>query len=339
MTPLIDRDHALELLRQMLRIRRFEEKCAELYSLGKIRGFLHLYIGEEAVAAGAMPCFTSEDAIVGTYREHGHALIRGTPMGPLMAELYGKATGCARGRGGSMHFFDATRRFYGGLAIVGGGLPVAVGLALADNMQQRRRVTACFFGDGAVAEGEFHESLNLAALWKLPVLFLCENNLYAMGTSLGRHQSQTDIARKADAYAIPAEAVDGMDVLAVESATQKAVNFVRQGGGPYLIEYRTYRFRAHSMYDAELYRAKEEVAQWKLRDPIASFQERLRGNALLHDADVEKVESSIAAEIAEAVAFAEAGEWEPIEDLARDVYTPVSSSQPSAFSEQPKTDS
>lgn len=327
MDVVIDRDHAHELLRQMLRIRRFEEKCAELYSLGKIRGFLHLYIGEEAVAAGAMPCFTSEDAIVGTYREHGHALIRGTPMGPLMAELYGKATGCARGRGGSMHFFDAARRFYGGLAIVGGGIPVAVGLALADKMQKRARVTACFFGDGAVAEGEFHESLNLAALWKLPVLFLCENNLYAMGTALGRHQSQTDIARKADAYAIPADAADGMDVLAVETATRKAVNFVRQGGGPYFMEYRTYRFRAHSMYDAELYRTKDEVTQWKLRDPIASFAQHLRTQGLLHDADVEKMETAIAVEIAEAVAFAEAGEWEPIEDLTRDVYTPVNSSQ------------
>lgn len=338
MTPWIDRDHSFELLRQMLRIRRFEEKCAELYSLGKIRGFLHLYIGEEAVAAGAMPCFTPEDAIVGTYREHGHALIRGTPMGPLMAELYGKVNGCARGRGGSMHFFDATRRFYGGLAIVGGGLPVAVGLALADNMQQRRRVTACFFGDGAVAEGEFHESLNLAALWKLPVLFLCENNLYAMGTALGRHQSQTAIARKADAYAIPAEAVDGMDVLAVETTTRKAVNFVRQGSGPYFIEYRTYRFRAHSMYDAELYRTKEEVAQWKQRDPIASFEQHLRALELLRDADVEKIETAIAAEIAEAVAFAEAGEWEPIENLTRDVYTPANGPQQSAFGGQLKAD-
>jgi pyruvate dehydrogenase E1 component alpha subunit len=314
----------------MLRIRRFEEKCAELYSLGKIRGFLHLYIGEEAIAAGAMPCFTSKDAIVCTYREHGHALIRGTPMGPLMAELYGKANGCARGRGGSMHFFDAARRFYGGLAIVAGGLPVAVGLALADHMQQRRRVTACFFGDGAVAEGEFHESVNLAALWKLPVLFLCENNLYAMGTALERHQSQTDIARKADAYGIPAQAVDGMDVLAVESTTQQAVDLVRQGGGPYLIEYRTYRFRAHSMYDAELYRTKDEVAQWKQRDPIASFEQQLRAIGLLLNADMEKMETAIAAEIAEAVAFAEAGEWEPIEDLARDVYTPMNSSQQSA---------
>src|SRR5580765_3072004 len=209
----IDRTHALALLRQMLLIRRFEEKAAELYTVGKIRGFLHLYIGEEAVAVGTMQALTPDDGVVATSREHGQALARGIPAGALMAEMYGKANGCSRGRGGSMHFYDVSRRFYGGHAIVGGGLPVAVGLALADKMQSRPRVTACFFGDGAVAEGEFHESLNLAALWKLPVLFLCENNLYAMGTALGRHQSQTDIARKADAYAIPADAVNGMDVL------------------------------------------------------------------------------------------------------------------------------
>jgi TPP-dependent pyruvate/acetoin dehydrogenase alpha subunit len=209
MTASPGRDEGLSLYREMLRIRRFEEKAAELYSLGKIRGFLHLYIGEEAVAVGAMQAFGPEDAIVATYREHGHSLVRGTPPGPLIAELYGKANGCARGRGGSMHFFDASRRFYGGLAIVGGGLPVAVGLALADKLQGLARITACFFGDGAVAEGEFHESLNLAALWKLPVLFLCENNLYAMGTALARHQAQTDITLKAQADGVPADAVDG----------------------------------------------------------------------------------------------------------------------------------
>jgi pyruvate dehydrogenase E1 component alpha subunit len=319
----IDRTHRLWLLHQMVRIRRFEEKCAELYSLGKIRGFLHLYIGEEAVAVGAVPAFTLDDAVVATYREHGLSLVRGTPMRQLMAELYGKATGCARGRGGSMHFFDASRRFYGGLAIVGGGLPVAVGLALADRLKTQPRVTACFFGDGAVAEGEFHESLNLAALWKLPVLFLCENNLYAMGTALDRHQSQTDIARKAGAYDIPAEAVDGMDVLAVESATRKAVDVVRQGGGPYLIEYRTYRFRAHSMYDAELYRSKQEVAQWKQRDPIALFERQLRETGVLADGDTQKMESAVADEIADAESFAEAGMWEPLEDLTKDVYTPA----------------
>lgn len=329
----IDPAHSLELLRQMLRIRRFEEKCAELYSGGKIRGFLHLYIGEEAVAAGAIPCFGPDDAIVGTYREHGHALIRGTPMGSLMAELYGKANGCARGRGGSMHFFDAARRFYGGLAIVAGGLPLAVGLALAQKLtlqppplnkgRNKGGVTACFFGDGAVAEGEFHESLNLAALWKLPVLFLCENNLYAMGTALRRHQSQPDIARKSDAYAIPAEAVNGMDVLAVETATKKAVDFVRAGHGPYLLEYRTYRFRAHSMYDAELYRTKDEVAQWKQRDPIALFQQQLRAEGYVTDVDLDNMGTAITAEIAEAVAFAESGPWEPLEDLTKDVYTPA----------------
>jgi pyruvate dehydrogenase E1 component alpha subunit len=306
----------------MLRIRRFEEKCAELYSAGKIQGFLHLYIGEEAIAVGAMQALTPEDAIVATYREHGHALARGLAPGVLMAEMYGKANGCCRGRGGSMHLFDVSRRFYGGNAIVGGGLPLAVGLALADKLQARPRVTACLFGDGAVAEGEFHESLNLAALWKLPVLFLCENNLYAMGTHLARHQAQTDIARKAQAYALPGEAVDGMDVLAVETATRKAVEAVRRGNGPYLLEARTYRFRAHSMYDAELYRSKEEVEQWKQRDPLTTFAARLRSRGFLSDQDLTDVEAAVAAEIAAAVAFAEAGPWEPVEDLLKDVYTP-----------------
>ncbi len=322
MTYSMTREQGLQLLRHMLRIRRFEERAAELYQLGKIRGFLHLYIGEEAVAVGSIPSFTSEDAIVATYREHGHALVRGTSMGTLMAELYGKATGCASGRGGSMHFFDASRRFYGGLAIVAGGLPVAVGLALADKLQGRARVTGCYFGDGAVAEGEFHESLNLAALWKLPVLFLCENNLYAMGTALARHQSQTDIAAKAKAYALPAETVDGMDPLAVETATRHAVEFVRNGNGPYFLEYRTYRFRAHSMYDAELYRTKDEVAEWKRRDPIMTFEQTLRTAGLLADTDLQNIETEIATEIEDAVAFAEASPWEPVEQLTKDVCTP-----------------
>jgi pyruvate dehydrogenase E1 component alpha subunit len=319
--PEVERDHALSLLREMLRIRRFEEKCAELYSLGKIRGFLHLYIGEEAVAVGAMQSIMPEDAIVTTYREHGHALARGVPMGAVMAEMFGKANGCSRGRGGSMHLFDASRRFYGGYAIVGGGLPIAVGLALADKMQNRNRVTACFFGDGAVAEGEFHESMNLAALWKLPVLFLCENNLYAMGTALARHQAQPDIALKAVGYGVKSEVVDGMDVSAVENATRNAVKFMRHDGEPYLIEYRTYRFRAHSMYDPELYRSKEEVEEWKTRCPVTNFTALLRGRGGLTEADLAVVEGSIAKEIDEAVAFAEAGEWEPVEDLMRDVYT------------------
>jgi pyruvate dehydrogenase E1 component alpha subunit len=318
--PTLDRPHALALLRQMRLIRRFEEKAAELYTVGKIRGFLHLYIGEEAVAVGAMQALTAEDGIVATYREHGQALARGIPAGSLMAEMYGKASGCSRGRGGSMHFFDASRRFYGGHAIVGGGLPIAVGLALADTLQHRPAVTACFFGDGAVAEGEFHESLNLAALWKLPVLFLCENNLYAMGTPLARHQSQTDIRRKGEGYGVPAEAVDGMDVLAVEAATRRAAEHARSGGGPFLLELRTYRFRAHSTADPELYRSKEEVETWKQRDPIALFTARLREAGLLDDADQNAIEASVEEEVEEAVRFAEAGPWEPVEDLTRDVY-------------------
>ncbi|HET6369988.1 MAG TPA: pyruvate dehydrogenase (acetyl-transferring) E1 component subunit alpha [Nitrospiria bacterium] len=317
----LSREQALFLLKEMIRIRRFEEKAAELYSLTKIRGFLHLYIGEEAVAVGAMQALHPEDAIVATYREHGHALARGMPMGPLMAELYGKANGCSRGRGGSMHFYDAARRFYGGYAIVGEGLPVAVGLALADKLQNRSSLTACFFGDGAVAEGEFHESLNLAALWKLPVLFLCENNLYAMGTALARHQSQVDIALKAQGYGMASEAVDGMDLLAVLEGARRASQAIRQGEGPFLLECRTYRFRAHSMYDPELYRSKEEVAQWKERDPIVGFGARLRGWKMLGDADIDKIERETAAEIEEAVAFAEAGPLEPVEDLTKDVYT------------------
>lgn len=338
MSAAMTREQGLEWLRQMLRIRRFEERAAELYQLGKVHGFLHLYIGEEAVAAGSIPALRGEDAIVATYREHGHALVRGTSMKSLMAELYGKATGCARGRGGSMHFFDASRRFYGGLAIVGGGMPVAVGLALADKLQGRARVTACYFGDGAVAEGEFHESLNLAALWKLPVLFLCENNLYAMGTALDRHQSQPDIAGKARGYALTAHTVDGMDVLAVDIAMRHAVELVRQGHGPYFLECLTYRFRAHSMYDAELYRTKDEVNEWKRRDPIVTFQETLRAAKLLYEEDWEQLDASIAAEVADAVAFAEAGPWEPVEDLTKDVCSRTVGDQQSAISQKLNAD-
>lgn len=317
----IDHQHTLGLLREMLRIRRFEEKSAELYSLDKIRGFLHLYIGEEAVAVGAMQAFTPDDAIVSTYREHGHALARGLSMGSLMAELYGKANGCSKGHGGSMHFFDVTRRFYGGYAIVGGGLPIAVGLALADKLQKLPRVTACFFGDGAVAEGEFHESLNLAALWQLPVLFICENNLYAMGTALARHQAQPNIARKAESYAMASATADGMDVLAVEAATQEATEYVRSGGGPFLLELQTYRYRAHSMADPDLYRHKEELEHWKQRDPITHYKAHLLAAQTLTETTYAELEQAAEREVAEAVAFAEAGDWEPIADLTKAVYT------------------
>jgi pyruvate dehydrogenase E1 component alpha subunit len=308
----------------MLFIRRLEEKSAELYSAGKIRGFLHLYIGEEAVAAGAIRALTSDDALVATYREHGHALVRGLPVRAIMAEMYGKATGCSRGRGGSMHLFDASRRLYGGNAIVGGGLPLAVGLALADKLQGRPRVTACFFGDGATAEGVFQESLNLAALWQLPVLFACENNLYAMGTALHRAQAQTDLCVKARAQGVPADGVDGMDVLAVAQATDDAVAAIRGGGGPRFLEYRTYRFRAHSMYDPELYRSKSEVEQWRQRDPIPAYSRCLKGDGLLTDADLAQIEAGIAAELDDAIRFAEESPWEPPESLPTDVYSPRS---------------
>jgi pyruvate dehydrogenase E1 component alpha subunit len=313
----VDPDHARRLLREMLRIRRFEERCVELYSATKIRGFLHLYIGEEAVAVGAMQALEATDAVVATYREHGQALTRGVSMRSVMAEMFGKVDGCSRGRGGSMHLFDAATRFYGGNAIVGGGLPLAVGLGLADRMRGHSRVTACFFGDGAVAEGEFHESMNLSALWHLPVLWLCENNLYAMGTRLDRAQAETDIALKASSYRIPAWSVDGMDVLAVEEAARRAAESIRAGAGPHFLELRTYRFRAHSMYDPERYRAKEEVEAWKKRDPLVTFPALLQHAGWLSDGVLGAMEDEVAAEIDDAVVFAEASALEPVEDLTR----------------------
>jgi pyruvate dehydrogenase E1 component alpha subunit len=314
--PELAREHGVRLLREMLRIRRFEERCVELYSATKIRGFLHLYIGEEAVAVGVMQALTADDAIVATYREHGHALVRGVPAGAVMAEMYGRVEGCSRGRGGSMHLFDASRRFYGGNAIVGGGLPLAVGLALADKLQGRRRVTACFFGEGAVAEGEFHESMNLAALWRLPVLFCCENNLYAMGTALDRSESETDLALKAASYEMPSWSADGMDVLAVEDAAHRAAATVRDGQEPCFLELRTYRFRAHSMYDPDLYRTRDEIDAWKGRDPIPALAERLRETGF-SDEDLAALDAEIVAEVDQAVAFAEAGTLEPVEALER----------------------
>ncbi len=317
-----EREVSLRTLADMVRIRRMEERCAELYGQQKIRGFLHLYIGEEPVAAGAIPVLSAEDGIVATYREHGHALVRGVPMGAIMAEMYGKQEGCARGRGGSMHLFDREARLYGGNAIVGGGLPLATGLALADRMRARHALTACFFGEGAVAEGAFHESMNLAALWRLPVLFCCENNLYAMGTAIERSESQVDLCVKAGSYGMPAMRVDGMDVVAVREATEAAAELVRDGGGPAFMEFRTYRFRAHSMFDAELYRDKAEVELWKERNPIASFSARLKAQGDLTEEDFLAIDAAAQKEVDEAVAFAEAGTWEPVEELTRDVLTP-----------------
>ena len=314
------REHGLELLREMLRVRRFEEKCVQLYSATKIRGFLHLYIGEEAVAVGVMQALAPEDAIVATYREHGHALFRGVEAGSIMAVMYGKLEGCSRCRGGSMHLFDAERRLYGGNGIVAAGLPLAIGLALADKMQGRERVTACFFGDGAVAEGEFHETMNLAALWQLPVLFCCENNLYAMGTAIERYESETDLALKAASYEMTAWSVDGMDVLAVEEAAHKAAAEVRGGGRPCFLECKTYRFRAHSMYDPDLYRNKEEIERWKQLDPIPTLVGQLVSAELIDEDDIQQLEQEVADEVQAAIEFAEAGTLEPVEDLERFVY-------------------
>lgn len=313
----LDHAHVRHLLRQMIRIRHFEAKCVELYQAQKILGFLHLYDGEEAVSVGVMEALVPEDAVIATYREHGQALARGIGMDRLMAEMLGKVEGCCRGRGGSMHIFDRATRFYGGNAIVGGGLPLAVGVALADKMQGRNAVTACFFGDGAVDEGEFHESMNLASLWRLPVLFVCENNLYAMGMALKRAEAETDLARKAAAYRMPGLAVDGMDVVAVESAARYAVAEIRGGAGPQLLECRTYRFRAHSMFDAQLYRSKDEIETWRKKGPIVRFQGWLEANRLIHGEEVSRIETEVDTEIAAAVAFAEAGTFEPVEDLER----------------------
>src|SRR6516165_7426648 len=318
--PRLSRAHALDLLKQMIRIRRFEDKCAELYTQEKIRGFLHLYDGEEAVAVGVIPVLEQRDRVVATYREHGHALVRGVPMTAALAEMYGKQEGCSGGRGGSMHLFDRATNFYGGNAIVGGGLPLAIGLALADHMRGDDIVTACFFGEGAVAEGEFHESLNLAALWGLPVLFICENNLYAKGTALALSESETDIQRKAASYRMSAEAVDGMDVIAVEAAARRAIQAVRQNGKPYFLECRPYRLRAHSMFDAQLYRNKSEVETWRPKDPIVRFQGWLEANHLVHPDDLARMEAEIASEVAGAVAFADGGTWESVEQLTRFTY-------------------
>lgn len=313
----LSRSHLHALYRQMLRIRRFEAKCVELYQAQKIRGFLHLYDGEEAVAAGVMAALGPGDAVVATYREHGHALARGVPMNAIMAEMLGKLEGCCRGRGGSMHIFDRGRRFYGGNAIVGGGLPLAAGIALADQRLRAGAITACFFGEGAVGEGAFHETMNLATLWRLPLLFVCENNLYAMGVPLKDSESETDIWRKAQAYRMAAEPVDAMDPVQVEAATQRALEHLRAGKGPYFLECRTYRFRAHSMFDTQAYRTRDEIETWKQRDPIEKLRAWMAANHQLTADEAAAIEAGIAAEIDAAVAFAEAGTLESVDDLER----------------------
>jgi len=311
----LDRAHLHGLYRQMLRIRRFEAKCVELYQAQKIRGFLHLYDGEEAVAVGVMTALEPRDAVVATYREHGHALAHGVPMNILLAEMLGKVEGCCRGRGGSMHLFDRAHRFFGGNAIVGGGLPLAAGIAMADKRLRPGAVTACFFGEGAVGEGAFHETMNMAELWRLPVLFVCENNLYAMGVPLADSEVETDIWRKASAYRMPSEQVNGMDPIQMEAATRRALEHIRKGDGPYFLEARTYRFRAHSMFDTQAYRTRDEIEDWKHLDPIEHLRSWMLSNHQITETQLDSITTKITEEVSAAVAFAEAGTPEPVDAL------------------------
>ena len=318
----LDTDLARRLLGEMMLIRRFEEKAAENYALGKIGGFLHLSIGEEAVAVGAISTLRPDDYVISTYREHGHCLAKGSDPRRAMAELFGRRDGLSKGKGGSMHLFDRSTNFLGGHAIVGAHLPLAVGVGFAIKYQEGDQVIVCFFGDGAVPEGEFHESLNLAALWKLPVVFICENNRYAMGTSIERALAQQEIYKFAGVYGIPGEPVDGMDVLAIHESVARAVAQARTEKTPILIEARTYRFRGHSMRDpaGAVYRTKEEVEREKLRDPIVLFRERIVKGGLLAEADVQLLEKEANDRIDEAVAFADASPEPPLEWLLTDIF-------------------
>lgn len=310
---------ALELYRTMLCIRRFEEKSAEMYGRAKIGGFLHLYIGEEAVAAGAIPILKPQDYIVTHYRDHGHAIARGLETKRLMAELFGKETGTSKGKGGSMHLFDSTKGFMGGYAIVGGMMPVGVGLAMASKYQKQKRVCLCIFGDGAVNQGEFHESFNLAALWDLPIIFLLENNGFGMGTRVERAHAGPEMARLADAFGIRSEQVDGMDVLAMREATSRAIEHTRSGKGPYFLEALTYRFRGHSMADPMQYRDKEEEQEWLRRDPLVQLRGRLSAENVGEDAFM-TIEESVDQELELAVEFADQSKALSPNDLMEDIY-------------------
>jgi pyruvate dehydrogenase E1 component alpha subunit len=318
----LDRALALRLLGEMMLIRRFEEKAAEHYALGNIGGFLHLSIGEEAVAVGAISTLRDDDYAVSTYREHGHCLAKGSDPRRMMAELFGRRDGLSKGKGGSMHLFDKSRNFLGGHAIVGSHLPLAAGVGFAIKYRGGDQVILCFFGDGAVPQGEFHESLNLAALWKLPVIFVCENNRYAMGTSIERALAQHDIYKFGEIYGIPSEPVDGMDVLAIREAVGRAVARARVEKTPALIEARTYRFRGHSMRDpaGAVYRTKEEVEREKLRDPLLLFRDRVAKSGLVTEADVQALEKDVNDRIDEAVAFADASPEPPLEWLHTDIF-------------------
>ena len=320
--PGMDAGLAKRLLGDMLLIRRFEEKAAEAYALGKIGGFLHLYIGEEAVAVGATSVLRPDDYAISAYREHGHCLAKGADPRRVMAELFGRRDGLSKGKGGSMHLFDRSVNFLGGHAIVGSHLPVAAGVAFAIKYEARDQVIVCYFGDGAVPQGEFHESLNLAALWTLPVIYLCENNRYAMGTSTERALAQTQIWKFGQTYGIPAEKVDGMDVLAIREAVARAVARARRDSTPSLIEADTYRFRGHSMRDpaGAVYRTKDEVEHEKQRDPIVLFRARALREGWFSEEEARLIEKDAHDRVDEAVAFADASPEPPDEWLFTDIY-------------------
>ncbi len=309
-----------KLLHNMMRVRKMEELCAELYTQEKIRGFLHLYIGEEAVVTGVMSLLRPQDNVMATYREHGHALLKGLSAKSIMAEMFGKIEGCSRGRGGSMHLICTGDRFFGGNAIVAAGIPQAVGLALASKKLNEDRQTVCFFGEGAVAEGVFHEALNMAELWKIPVLFCCENNYYAMGTAISRSQAQLNLPKKAEAHNVTSQSVDGMNVFEVIEKTKEALDFIKREGRPYFLEFRTYRFKPHSMFDPELYRSKEEVIRWKEKDPINFLIDHMKKNNLLSQEVMQNLEKKVEDEMQEAISFAENSEVEPLEDLEKHLY-------------------
>ena len=318
----IDHDLARRFLHEMSLIRRFEEKAAEMYALGKIGGFLHLYIGQEAVAVGATAALRPDDYVISSYREHGHCLAKGSDPRRVMAELFGRRDGLCKGKGGSMHLFDKSVNFLGGHAIVGAHLPKAAGVAFAIAYEGRDQVVLCYFGDGAVPQGEFHESLNLAALWKLPVIYLCENNGYAMGTAVHRALAQPEIWRFAETYRMHGEAVDGMDVMAVYECVARVVAKTRAEGQPALIEARTYRFRGHSMRDpaGAVYRTRTEVEREKRRDPIALFSDRCLHESVLTPREIEDLQKTVNEIVDDAAAFAEASPEPPADWLTTDVY-------------------
>jgi pyruvate dehydrogenase E1 component alpha subunit len=324
----LERDELIKLYHQMLLIRRFEEKCAEAYSMGKIGGFCHLYIGQEAVAVGSISAIRQDDYVLTSYREHGHAIAKGISPDAIMAELFGKSTGCSKGKGGSMHLFDKNVNFLGGHAIVGGQIPLATGVAFAAKYQGTDRVALCYFGEAAVNQGAFHESLNMAQLWKLPCVYICENNQYGMGTSQQRAMSLQDVAQKASAYELAGEFVDGMDVLAVREATIRAVERARKQSLPSLIEVRTYRFMGHSMSDPGNYRTRSEIERYQERDPIKLLLANLKEQNLIDDAQVEAIEKEVREVVDHSVKFAEESPEPAPEELYTNVYaSPIKPNQ------------